>query len=203
MSGQDRNANPYLGVPGFEDTGPVDVGALLPGKPRELEIGFGKGRFILERAARNPGTSFLGIETRRKWVHLVVDRASRRSISNVEVRFGDARQIVKRMAPDGCFERVFVNFPDPWWKARHAKRMVVTAGLGEDLLRLIAPGGELFVQTDVDFRAAAYESELAKVDGLEGGPVGENPYGARSLREVRCEELGLPIYRLIYRKSGA
>lgn len=200
MSGRATPTNPYFEVPDFDDSGDIEIGALLPDGPRELEIGFGKGRFILERGSLNPGISILGIETRRKWVHLVADRAARRSVTNVVVRFGDARQVIKRIVPDACFDRVFINFPDPWWKARHAKRMVVSTDLALDAVRLLPPGGELFVQTDVDFRADAYEAAIGSVDLLEGGRVDANPYGARSLREVHCEELGLPIFRLLYKR---
>jgi len=194
--------NPYLGVPGFDDARTLELGALFGADGDwELEIGFGKGRFLLDRAEANPGVVILGIETRRKGVHLVAGRAAGRAIDNVRLRFGDAREAIRRMHPGGCLCRVFINFPDPWWKARHAKRMVVSGGLGRELRRLLRPSGEIFIQTDVDFRADEFESELGQVEGLSGGRIEVNPFGARSLREVRCEELGLPIHRLLFRRD--
>ncbi len=201
-----RKFSPYLDVPGFEQSEPVDLTRLLGDiSDVELEIGFGKGRFLLERAQQQKETVLLGIETRRKWVALVEERAKKRGIKNAIVRFGDARQIVCRMEPERCLKNVFVNFPDPWWKARHANRMVVTSQLGRSLLRLMDKDAQLFVQTDVDFRAQAYQDELLKVPELkpvgdENGRVEANPFGARSLREVRCEELGLPVYRLLFKR---
>ena len=195
--------NPYMNVPVFPQTGPIHLEEILGcGGPLELEIGFGKGHFILERALYRPETRLLGIETRRKWVHIVESRAKKRAIGNVVVRHGDARVLLKRMQPDRCFERVFINFPDPWWKAKHAKRMVVTQELGRDLARLLVPKGEIMIQTDVDFRADAYLEELSRVEDLEplgpGGRVEKNSFGARSLREIRCEDLGMPVYRILF-----
>ena len=198
-----ESQKPYMDVPVFPQDGPIHLEEILGrGRPLELEIGFGKGHFIMERALYRPEATILGIETRRKWVHLVESRAQKRATGNVIVRHGDARALLKRMQPDRCLERVFINFPDPWWKAKHAKRMVVTQELGRDLVRLLVPGGEIMIQTDVDFRADAYLQELSMVKELEplgqGGRVEENPYGARSLREIRCEELGMPVYRILF-----
>lgn len=197
--------NPYTDVPGLPAVGPIDVGELLGRSgPRELEIGFGRARFLLDRAAANPGTSLLGIETRRKWVHRAAERAARRELGNVTVRHADARHALPRMEPDGCFARVFVSFPDPWWKARHQKRLLLDAATAAEISRLLADRGELFVQTDVDFRAQAYRAFLSAVAGLEpagqGGIIDENHFGARSSREIRCQELGLPIFRLLYQR---
>ena len=195
--------NPYMDVPVFSGEGPIQLEEIFGRKrPLELEIGFGKGHFIIERAQCLPETTILGIETRRKWVHLVESRAKKRAIENVVVRYGDVRALLKRMQPDRCLERVFINFPDPWWKAKHAKRMVVTKELGRDLARLLVPKGEIMIQTDVDFRADVYREELSRVEELEplgpGGRVEKNPFGARSLREIRCEELGMPVYRILF-----
>ena len=157
---------------------------------------------MLDRAVKNRNVHFLGLETRRKWVHVVAERAFRRDIKNVTVLHGDARVVLKNIPQEACLARCFINFPDPWWKARHAKRLVIEPETLGEIARLLIPAGELFIQTDVDFRAEAYRQLVEQVDGfvpVEGGPVVEkNPMGARSLREIRCEETGLPIYRLLY-----
>lgn len=195
----------YRGVPGLPPSGAVPVAELAGGSgPIELEIGFGRARFLLDRAAANPGVRLLGIETRRKWVHRVAERAAARGLTNVVARHGDARTALCRMVPAASIARIFVNFPDPWWKARHEKRLVLGEGLLPQVARLLVDGGELFVQTDVDFRAAAYREALAATPGLEpaagDGAIDANPFGARSSREVRCEEIGLPILRLLFRR---
>lgn len=197
--------NPYSDVPTLPATGAIPISDLLgPQGPYELEIGFGRARFLLDRAALVSGTRFLGIEIRRKWVHRANERASKRELGNVVARHGDARSAVRRIEPDACFERVFVNFPDPWWKARHQKRLVLGEDIVASLVRLLADGGELFVQTDVDFRAEAYREMISAAADLEpmgqGGLVDENPFGAKSSREYRCGDLDLPVYRLLFRR---
>ncbi|MDD5308010.1 MAG: tRNA (guanosine(46)-N7)-methyltransferase TrmB [Deltaproteobacteria bacterium] len=202
-----RPPRPYEDVPRLPETGPIALAGLFPGEaPVELEIGFGRGHFLIGRAALLPATRFFGLETRRKWVHVVAERAARAGCANMVVRHADARATLARMEPEGGLARIFVNFPDPWWKTRHEKRMVLTPSFLKDAARLLADGGEIFVQTDVDFRAEAYLGALLSEESLE--PLGENgridmnPFGARSLRERRCEEVGLPIHRMLFARRS-
>jgi tRNA (guanine-N7-)-methyltransferase len=179
--------------------GPVDLGLLLPGEgDLELEIGFGRGRFLLERAQAAPRSRVVGIEIKPKWAHLVEERRKRLGLANAVALCGDAREVLARIVPDACLARVFIHFPDPWWKKRHSKRRVVDDGLLEQLARLMKPGAALFVQTDVEDRATAMVERIAAAPGftVREGFEHENPYGARSNREARAEEDGLPIYRM-------
>ena len=167
----------------------------------ELEIGFGRGMFMLERGRLCPRTLMLGIESKVKWAVRVEERCRRQGLHNVVAWAGDARDLLRRMVPDGSLRRVFLHFPDPWWKKRHAKRRLLDASLLSDLTRLLVPGGELFVQTDVRERAAAIiellrtraEFDLTGDEGL----IAAHPYGAQSNRERRAEANGLPIYRIL------
>ena len=200
-----HNDNPYLHVPSFYDIeGPINPGELLGEGDLELEIGFGRGQFIRERAA-NAKVKILGIETKRKLVYLCYQKAKEKKIDNLIVMHGDAREVISRMQPEGVFQSVFIHFPDPWWKSRHQKRMVVTDEVTNNVVRLLKPGGQYFVQTDVDFRAEAYLKILQAHPGLEpvsgDGMVDENNFNARSSRERRAMELGMPVYRMLFRKK--
>ena len=182
--------------------GDVDLAAIIDGDgPLELDIGFGHGSSIYERAAQAPESRLLGIEIKNKWATKVAERCARRGLTNVRVFANDARDILRRGGPPGCLQRVFVHFPDPWWKRRHAKRMVVGGELLDDLARLLTVGGELLVQTDVEARAQEYRAAMFMHPHFqlagEGGWLDHNPFGARSNREIRAEEDGLPIYRLL------
>lgn len=201
-----RSAKPYADVPGFPAGGPIDLASMAGGRADvELEIGFGRGRFALERAQGNPSVFVVAVETRRKFVHTAATAAAARGLPNVLFRHGDARELVARFAPDASLASVFVNFPDPWWKARHAKRAVVSSSLIGEVARLLRPGGALFVQTDVEERAEAFRGALDAEPRLEptspGGFVGANPFGAVSNRERRCLDVGVPIFRLLYRRT--
>lgn len=185
--------------------GPFSLEAVLPGSgPIELDIGFGRGLSLFERARIAPQSRILGIEVKAKLVYKVDARLRRQGLANVSVIQGDAREILKRAEPAGSVRRVAIHFPDPWWKKRHDKRRVLGDALLTELERLLEPGGELFIQTDVEHRAEQYVEQLRQRPALvlasENGYVEENPFGARSNREKRAIEDGLPIWRILARR---
>jgi tRNA (guanine-N7-)-methyltransferase len=199
--------NPYNDVPCADSE--LDLVDLGQGRRVELEIGFGRGHFSMGRALARPDVLILGLEVRRKWVATVIDRADRAGLDNVWPRFGDARHLLPTWGPAGSLSAVYVNFPDPWWKKRHQKRLVLAPSTIEQVVRLLAPGGALLVQTDVAERAEAYRTMLEAEPGLfEAHPEGErflekNPIGVASHREKKCLEAGLPVYRLLFKKRQA
>jgi tRNA (guanine-N7-)-methyltransferase len=183
---------------------PVDVRSLAAGAWIELEIGPGRGWFLVERAHAEPRVALVGMEIRRKWASIVDGRLASRGLSaRARVFAEDARVALARLSPGASIRRVFLNFPDPWWKKRHEKRLLVQASFLDEVARLLEPGGELFVQTDVEERARAYASlVLAHPGFVPAGDVpgdahlADNPYEARSPRERRAIADGLPVHRL-------
>ena len=110
----------------------------------------------------------------------------------------------------GSVRRFFLNFPDPWWKSRQHKRRVVSAGLIADMVQALAPGGEIFVQTDIFAIAleamAALEGEAAGRLRNAAGPWSfyrDNPFAACSRRERQCQTEGTTIWRLLFGADGA
>ncbi len=210
MSSQ-ASPKPYTDPPRLPEGEHVDLDAFLPGAgPLEIEIGPGRGAFLLERCAAMSELRFVGIEVRRKWATIVDERLHRRGLGGrARVVCEDARWAVPRLGPRRSVARVFLHFPDPWWKKRHQKRLVVTDRLLDALEPLLVDGGELFVQTDVEARARQYQELLDRRAALV--PAGDqpgsawlaaNPYGARSNRERRTEADGLAVYRLRYRRAA-
>lgn len=175
----------------------------------EVEIGPGRGAFVFERCAADRQANVLGMEIRRKWATRVDERLGREGLhARARVVCEDAKLALPRLSPAGSVRRVFIHFPDPWWKKRHEKRLVVVDPLIAEVARLLEDGGELFVQTDVPERAEQYAAVIGAVSELE--PAGDaadnpeladNPYGARSNREHRAVLDGLPVYRLRYRRK--
>jgi tRNA (guanine-N7-)-methyltransferase len=187
--------------------GPIDLGATLPGSgPIELEIGFGHGLFLYERAAACPQARILGLEIKKKWATLVAERCAKRGLTNVTAWSDDARQLLPRV-PAQSVGRVFMHFPDPWWKRRHEKRRLTGDTLLDEIVRVLAVGGEFFMQTDVPDRAALHLAALAGHPDIalagDAGYISDNPYQARSNREVRAAEDGLPVYRTLAIKRAA
>lgn len=123
-------------------------GATGEGRELEIEIGFGKGRFLLAAARQWPERDFLGVDYARKLVRKVRDRAHREGLGNVRLYKGEARHLLGELLPEASVSRVHVYFPDPWPKRRHAKHRFF-APPGPDLVaRVLRPGGSLLFATD-------------------------------------------------------
>lgn len=133
----------------WPDDGPVDPAVLLPGFDRHvLEIGFGAAEHLIGQAAVAPDTGYLGVEPFLNGVAKALAGIVDRSLSNVRVKRADARDEMERM-PDAAFDQIYLLFPDPWPKKRHAKRRFVQPDTAAQLARLLKPGGRLRVATDV------------------------------------------------------
>jgi tRNA (guanine-N7-)-methyltransferase len=189
----------------------VDLRTLGKGAWIELEIGPGpKAGFLVERAAAAPEALLIGLEIRRKWATVGDGKLAKAGAgARARVFCEDARHALPRLGPDASVRRVFLHFPDPWWKKRHRKRMVMGDTFLEQVARLLEPGGELYVQTDVEERAELHASVVGVSDtfvpagDVEGSPVvAENPFQARSPREHRAIADGLPVHRMLWRKRA-
>lgn len=211
MSFQPRPNHPYAHAARVPEGDAVPVSALIPGDgPIEIEIGPGRGGFLFERAAARPEARLVGLEIRLKWAAIVDERLKKRGLGGrARVFNADAREALARLGPDASVDVFYLHFPDPWWKKRHEKRLVMGASLLDSIARLLRDGGELFVQTDVEERALQYEAQIGAHPALE--PAGdtdlsprlaENPYQARSPREHRAIADGLPVHRLRYRRRA-
>jgi tRNA (guanine-N7-)-methyltransferase len=191
------------------DADRIEIGSLARGEWIEVELGPGRGWFLVERAEAEPRAALVGLEIRRKWASIVDARLGARGYgARARVFAEDARFALPRLGPDGSVRRFFVHFPDPWWKKRHAKRLLVQGDLLGQVARLLEPGGELFVQTDVDERAEGYEERVrddarfVPAGDAPGSPrMAENPYIARSPRERRAIADGLPVNRMRWVRS--
>jgi tRNA (guanine-N7-)-methyltransferase len=199
--------NSYINAPVLPDGDQIDPRSLFEdaSAPIEIEIGPGRGTFILERLAASPGVCMLGLEIRRKWATIVDGRLRSQGFGGRgRVLAEDARDALPRLKA-ATASAVFIHFPDPWWKKRHAKRLVASVRTIGEVARVLVPGGELFFQTDVEERAEQFERWVESVPLFTPWAtlprVAENPYGAMSTRERRAVADGLPIIRLRYRRA--
>jgi len=119
-----------------------------PDHPFELEIGSGKGAYLIHGAAERPETNFLGIEYAREFFAYTADRIRRRGLENVRVLGVDAGEFLRFRVPSGIVRVLHLYFPDPWPKSRHHKRRMVQDGFLEQAHRVLTPGGELRIVTD-------------------------------------------------------
>lgn len=202
---------PYADAPCLPEGAEVALVSLVGGTTFELEIGPGRGGFIQERAVARPDVGVVGLEVRRKWAAIVDGRLAARGLEGrARVFAEDAKEALPRLSPAASVSVVYLHFPDPWWKKRHQKRLVMELPVLDQIARLLVPGGHLFIQTDVSERADQYEALLrsdARFEPAGDEPasarLAENPYDARSPRERRAIADGLPIHRVRFSKKTA
>jgi tRNA (guanine-N7-)-methyltransferase len=179
--------------------------ALPPAGEVEAELGCADARFLFERAAAHPEVTCVGVEIREDLVTDVNARAAAAGLGNLRAVFAHINVDLDRLFPDGRLARVFINFPDPWFKRRHHKRRVLTDEVARALHRKLARGGELLFQSDVfevalEAMATIEGSELFDCRGGAWSFAADHGFGARSLREVRCAEKGMRIWRMLYQR---
>jgi len=121
-----------------------------PARPLELEIGCGKGTFILGEARARPDTNFLGIEWEGEYFAYTADRLRRAGVRNARMLLADATEFLRWRVPNGTFSVIHLYFSDPWPKARHHKNRVIQHRFLAEAWRTLTPGGELRVVTDHD-----------------------------------------------------
>jgi tRNA (guanine-N7-)-methyltransferase len=153
---------PYLlDLPGTKSKGALD-GTLETAEPLdwqqvfgndrdvEIEVGFGKGLFLLTASQAHPQINYLGIEIDTKYQLYTATRLAKRQIANVRVLCADARVVFRAWVRAESVTAVHVYFPDPWWKKRHRKRRVFSDDFAALCARVLKPSGRLHVATDVE-----------------------------------------------------
>ncbi|MEO1497323.1 MAG: tRNA (guanosine(46)-N7)-methyltransferase TrmB [Planctomycetota bacterium] len=144
--------------------------------PIEVEIGSGKGMFVRRAAAQRPEHNFLAVEIAHKYARFCAANLVRDGRDNGVVMSGDGARLMQDRLPDGALEAVHVYFPDPWWKARHAKRRLMNnPDFLANVARTLRTGGALHFWTDVreyfeatvEFIAAEREANGLPLSGPE------------------------------------
>lgn len=175
--------------------------------PLEVEVGSGKGLFLLSAAAVAPERNFLGIEIAAKYAHHAAARLARRGLANACMVHGDAARVFGEVLTAGSVAAVHVYFPDPWWKARHKKRRVMTAGFLAEVERVLVSGGRLHFWTDVEEYFQTTIELIGQTTRL-GGPflvperAAEHELDYRTHFERRMRLSGEPVYRAEFEKPA-
>jgi tRNA (guanine-N7-)-methyltransferase len=175
-------------------------------RPVELEVGFGKGLFLLTAALACPDVNFAGVEIVRKYQLFTATRLAKRGLGNVRLACADARLFLRDCVPAASLQAVHVYFPDPWWKKRHHKRRVFTPEFAAQCARVLLPGGRLHVVTDVADYFGLMREALAPQASFRPLPPPEPEGPAHDLDyltnfERKFRQQGRPIYRGLYERA--
>jgi tRNA (guanine-N7-)-methyltransferase len=139
--------------------------------PWALEIGFGMGEATAAMAAADPAGDVLAVDVHTPGVGALLAELDARGLRNVRVVVADAVELLRDCVAPGALDEVRVFFPDPWPKARHHKRRLVTSGFAALVAARLRPGGRLRLATDWADYARQMAEVLAGSPDLEGGPV--------------------------------
>jgi tRNA (guanine-N7-)-methyltransferase len=187
----------------------IDWPALFGNQnPVEIEVGTGKGLFLLHAATTRPDTNFFGIEIVRKYQLYAATRYAIRNLPNVKTACADAKAVLRDFVASGSVAAVHVYFPDPWWKQRHRKRRVFTPEFAADAARATAVGGRLLIASDVEeyfgvmsaiVRAMpAFAERAAEAD--RAAPRTDAGFATNFERKARAS--GTPVWRAVYERTA-
>lgn len=175
--------------------------------PVQVEVGCGRGLFLLNAGLANPNINYLGIELSFKEGRRAARRIHKRQMPNVRILGGDAKVTLAERIGSETVSAVHVYFPDPWWKRRHKRRRVFTEGLVKDIDRILQARGLLHVWTDVHEYFEVMRNLVTENPSF--GPMltpperpAENDMDYRTSFERKKRKLNLPIYRGQWTKTG-
>ncbi len=171
--------------------------ALASDQPLEIEIGYGRGDFLLDRAQRQPERLFIGYEIKTKATRLLLARIQRLQLHNLWVSDDDARFSLPRVIQDGRVDVFHILFPDPWWKTQHRVKRLFSPPFVELLAAKLRPGGLLCFKSDVE----EYGELVRYLVEQPGAFLPHDPALAERLgdyvpthREQWCREHGKPVW---------
>jgi tRNA (guanine-N7-)-methyltransferase len=186
----------------------VDFGRIFGNdRPVEVEIGSGKGGFLVEAAQARPQHNFLGIEHIEKFAMYIADRAARHGLGNVRVLSVDAGHLFVHRVPPASVDVLHIYHPDPWPKKRHHKRRLFQPTFVEAAIRALKLGGLWYIQTDhaeyfevvkavmLD-RPQLEPIDFAGQEATAGAPVLQTNFA------VRYGQGGESIYQLAFRRKA-
>jgi len=179
-----------------------------PGTPVELEVGSGKGLFLTHASGAAPDRLFLGVEISLGYARMTAGRLARAGAKNARIIAGDGNVLVRNLFPDACLEGIHVYFPDPWWKARHRKRRVLSDAFLAHAGRVLVPGGLLHVWTDVEeyfgeAMSAAAGTGLFSPPATVAERLAEHDLDYRTHFERRTRLAGQPVWRGLLERTTA
>ena len=182
----------------------IDIPSLVNfSKPYYLEIGSGKGQFLLNMAINNPDKFFIGVERNLTCAGFTAKKLVDNKIDNAKIMWENADRILLELKDDSI-ESIFLNFSDPWPKKRHAKRRLTAQQYLDSYYRVIKKGGKVIIKTDqkdlYDFTLENIENSKFVITYKSEDYKELDEFDTITEYEADFREQGLPIYRIILTK---
>ncbi len=175
-------------------------------QPIEIDVGSGRGLFLIRTGLENPDTNYVGIEIDYREGRRAARRAVKREMPNVRVWGGDVHVAFNDVIPPHSVSAVHVYFPDPWWKRRHRRRRVFTDVFVDEIDRVIKPGGLVHSWSDVEEYFEIIQSLMDHDPRFETLPLPpekppEHDLDYRTSFDRKKRKLGMPIWRGMWRRK--
>ncbi len=182
---------------------PVTEHLFLNDLPIHIEIGTGKGDFIVEMAKKNPNVNFIGIEMQTSVIALAVQKAEKEGLENIKFLVMDARLLTEKFTGIR-FDRIYLNFSDPWPKARHEKRRLTSPKFLLTYKTFLTGDGEIWFKTDnkglYEYSYLSFSENRWKI--IENDDDYQlSKEDAMSEYEKKFRALSQPIYRIKVKKG--
>jgi tRNA (guanine-N7-)-methyltransferase len=181
-------------------------GASWPGPYEHVEIGSNRGDFAFALARANAGSRVLALEWRVKWVIQCEEERRAGGPENLRFLHADARVALPLLVAPASIERLYVFYPDPWWKKRHLHRRLIDVPFLDFCAEALAPGGALVLKTDARVVRDSVVEQLPEALGLAEVPALRWPderAWAWTNRERQCMQRGIATYRVILERADA
>lgn len=189
-------------IPATQDR-QYDFAAIFGNRnPVQLELGVGKGRFLIQQAEQRPDVNFVGVEWASRYFRLVAERAAKRGLANFRILRDDASHVMRHSIAPQSLHVLHVYFPDPWPKARHLKRRLINELFARQAAQTLVDGGRVCLATDHEdyaqqmeavFNAAPEFRQVSRAIG-EDAPEGVTNW------EVKFRQQGRTMHKFEYRR---
>jgi tRNA (guanine-N7-)-methyltransferase len=168
-------------------------------RPVILEIGSGKGRFLINTAMERPDVNVIGIEKSLHYHRVIRDRIAKRGLTNVRLINHDAFLVVRDMIPDGSLSEIHIYFPDPWPRKKEQKRRIIRPDALREFRRVLTDGGwGIYVTDHQEYFEAAAPFVEAEFRAERRVPGPDDP--PRTNYEAKYRAEGRPIYEVRFWK---
>jgi tRNA (guanine-N7-)-methyltransferase len=175
--------------------------------PVEIEIGCGRGMFIINSARENPAVNYLGIEKSASFFRILRERVIKSSLENIRLIKGEAGYLLKKFVPENSVSAIHIYFPDPWPKKKHRKRRLINNGFLASVASALKKHGSLFIATDFQdyfeeiVAAARACVAIEELSCRDLSAETRDPNAALTAYERKYLTQGRTIYTALYRKK--